>query len=185
MRILIFFLAIVFTGLTFSCKNKQQETKLIQIDSLQKIADQLLLKIQQTDTTKYSTEYKHIKLCNSIFKEYAVEVPTENNFRNRFVEFTQLEKNFKRFFKGFAKLIMDLKFTVNQLDNLKADVKNNAIPEEKINKYYTQELDAINACSAELETLLANAEMATASYHILIGEMEAYSEKLKNTVAKK
>lgn len=169
-----------------SCRNEFREHKTKQIDSLQKVISEVQKKLIKADTSEYRTVYNKIKSITKVFKEDCLDIPKDQDFRNRFAAFTQLEKNYKTFFKDYYMSLNDLSFTSKQLDNLKSDIQNNTIKEQdKITIYFNQESESVRKIMNKTENIIPNAEAYKATYHTLCEEMESFAEKLKKTTAKK
>lgn len=169
-----------------SCKNEFQLQKISQIDSLQIFVSIVQNKLNNNDTLAYKAIYNQIKLCTSVYKEYAIELPKDPQFRNRFVTFTQLEKSYKRLLKEYKLTLIELHFASKQLDDLESDLKSNVLKDQnKITEYIHQESDAVKNLAAKTDDIFKRADLYKTNYNKLKEEMEAFAENLKNTSAKK
>jgi hypothetical protein len=168
-----------------SCKNQFQEKKVKQIDSLQNIISGLHKKII-SDTSLYMKVYNQIKSSTTIYKKYGIDIPADPQFRNRFVQFTQLDKDYKTLHKDLFVIFKEIDFSTKQLTDLKEDILNNAIKEQnKIDTFFRQESVHVTMIRNKVETMFANADIYKKSFDMLHIEMEAFAEKLKTTPVKK
>jgi len=169
---LVFFLVASCLLIT-SCASDKHAKQITQIDSLLVVLDSSTLKLNLLDTSVVESYYKvytnNIKQIKSSF-----DSKDDDEVWSVITRYGLLRKPLRDFKKHHTKYSEEIAFTREQLINLKADIKNNVLSEEKIIKYISDESEFVNYINFSVAGLIENTQKYFNQYLELNPKVEMY-----------
>ena len=141
MKKLIFTILIASLGFA-SCNNNKYKKEISKIDSLYIIIDSIEKTLSTIDTVN----------IRNIYKEYSENInEIKENFNDKkedsvwsvITNYGVIKTPLKNYVNDFRGYYNEIKFSKKQLDDLKADIKDGNIKEEKISDYTKNETEAV------------------------------------------
>lgn len=163
---------------SFSCTNQEEiEKQVDKIDSLQTMLDHTKSVFEQVDSAqinKYLTQVrkqtKEFTSLDSVDKKSAVTISRYLYMRKT------LERQYVHNYKDFKK---DIKYSSEQLANLKKDVVNGKVDKTDFDKYISAEDSAIVELSSAVDYSMQGVMTAVLKYKELHEEIDHLLDSLK------
>jgi len=143
-----------------------------------KVLDSVNLKLNSLDTSvvqSYYKEYsKNIKLIKENFKE-----KNDEEVWSVITRYGLLRKPLRDFKDHYIYYSKEISFSRKQLVNLKADIKNNILTEDKILKYLKDEAEYVKYYNLSVSGLMENTQNYYNQYLELNPKVEKFLSKNK------
>ncbi|NUM50944.1 MAG: hypothetical protein HUU48_07490 [Flavobacteriales bacterium] len=142
MKYLILFTFIIST-LLFSCQSGKYQKEISALDSLHNLLNIAEQQLASTDTAKVRTIKAEMqKNMDFITENYKDTFSMDMAMMLSDYAFPK-KKVYRNFIGNYSKFLKDIEYTRSQLSNLKQDLENKSIPEDKVLTYFTTEQNAV------------------------------------------
>ncbi len=151
-----FFLALCYCSsfLGFqSCSGPDRSERIDKVDSLQKDLDQLKERFAAIDTGRALELKERVKKEEKIFENHFDSDSMGEDLFKVLESYKRTRKAFEGYRKGLESMEQELSKSEEQLKDLRKDLKNGALSEEKANRYIEDEAAVIERLNNELEKL--------------------------------
>lgn len=142
---------IIISSIFTSCNSNKHQKEISALDSLQILLNEAEKQLTSTDTAKVRTikaeMQKNIDFITLNYKDtFSMSLATmlsEYAFPKK--------KVYRNFIGNYTKLMKDIEFTRTQLNNLKQDLENNKVPNDKVQQYFITEQNAVLTISQTID----------------------------------
>lgn len=156
-----------------SCTSGKYAKQITKIDSLLIVLDSSFSKLNLLDTSVVESYYKvyvnNIKQIKNSF-----EKKDNEEVWSVITRYGLLRKPLRDFKKHYTKYSKEISFTQEQLNNLKADIKNDVLSEDKISQYINDESEFVNYINFSVTGLIENTQKYFYQYLELNPKVEMF-----------
>lgn len=150
-RYIYFFTFLIFFCWT-SCQDEKVSGRLTKVDYLLNRVDSVESTLTQTDTVAANANIKTVgELLGYIQKNYHDTMTKQTGFLMS--DFHGSRKSFKRLLENYHKEYKELKYTRNQLNDLRSDITNQILNDTTFNRYYSAEKNAVDRLYESVQNL--------------------------------
>ena len=150
-RYIYLFIVLIFFCWT-SCQNEKVSEQLTKVDHLMNRLDSIESTLTKTDTIAAKANIKTVgELLGYIQKNYHDTMTKQTGFLMS--DFHGSRKSFKRLLENYHKEYKELKYTRNQLDDLRKDVTNEILNDTTFNSYFIAEKNAVDRLYESVQNL--------------------------------
>ena len=179
MKKIINILILIFIASLFSCMNAEIGRNFRTADSLLQEVKKVEVKYNSINRDEIIHIYDTIKQNIDSLNKYMLTLPEVNETSYSLAIFTDVSKQAKHFVKeDYANKI---KYSVEQIENLKIDVENNAIESDSVKIYLKSEKDALLELQENVERYSKSAKQIIEKYNNSIDGVNLFIEGLRNT----
>lgn len=144
MKNVLKFSLIVLIAITFACNRTKHPEYVAEIDSLLVNIDSLELKYSEINIDTLKAKFEIVKAkTEEMQKNENINLDESAEIKTAMINHGKIHKSFKWYIKRHDKNTEDLAFNKKQLENLRNDISNNLIADDKIEKYFTDEAQAV------------------------------------------
>ncbi len=170
------------------CNHKEKTKRIAEIDSLNTLLDSIKTAL---DTVNFSDVEKYQSIFSRNLEDYKKynDGGKDDKTWPVITQYFSIKKGFKRYIEDYDSFRKELKYSRNQLESLKKDVKRNIISKEDYSKYINTEKQAIGFLHHEVIARTSSLRQSAAIFNKcnsrmleIIGDMKTKS--LKNPAKK-
>lgn len=144
MKNVLKFSLIVLIAITFACNQTKHPEYVAKIDSLLVNIDSLEMKYEEINIDTLKAKFELVDANTKIIKTMDnIDLNENAEVKKALINYGKIHKSFKWYIKSYKKSNEDLAFNKKQLETLRDDISNNLIAEDKIEKYFTDEAQAV------------------------------------------
>jgi len=162
----------------FSCMNAEIGRNIQTVDSLLQEINELDTKNKSIKTEEVRLMYDTIKQNLDSLNKYMLSLPKNDEATYSLAIFTDVSKQAKHFVaEDFSE---DIKYSIKQIQNLKTDITNDALPSDSVKFYLLSEKDALLELQESVERHSKSAEQIIEKYQRSIVGVNQFIEDLRN-----
>jgi hypothetical protein len=144
MKITLKFSLIAIIAITFACNRTKHPEYVAKIDSLLVNIDSLELKYSELNIDTLKIKFELVDANTKIIKTMDdIDLNENAEVKKALINYGKIHKSFKWYIKSYKKNTDDLAFNKKQLETLREDISNDLIADDKIEKYFTDEAQAV------------------------------------------
>lgn len=172
----------IFITLLFSsCNNYEKEKQLMRVDSLLHVSSVFQNRLDSFNTDTIAIYYSTILNFNKVLVEKLHGLPESELMKNKLLKMSSVEKGFKKIPDKLLYFQNEIKFSIDQLNALRNDVKLGLLKNDEFEAYFNDELQSINNISPELDKILKVLSKHIQDYKILLPDVKFYVDSLANS----
>lgn len=162
MKSIKYILIVSFFASLFSCMNSEIGINLQTADSLYKEINKLDQKYKSINEEEIKLIYDTIKQNLDSLNKYMLTLPENNEAGYSLAIFTDVSKQAKHFVS--ENYSNEIDFSKKQIENLKTDIENNALPSDSVSFYISSEKDALLELQESVERHSKSSEQIREKY---------------------
>lgn len=170
--------------MAMSCVNHAQQQAISTIDSLIAVNTSVYREIEAIEIDSIQMMYDTVKEYNRFFATtQSIDSNIDASVLMLMYEYGTIDKTFKKFLqKHYSASINDLNTRRKQLENLKQDVENNLIDNERIKQYLQLEDSLMSFVAADIRGRIKQVEQHKEKYYRYHHEIVNLTDSLKNAI---
>lgn len=136
-------IVLIVSAAFFSCNESKYKAEIKTIDSLNVVLDSIQNKLGEIDTVKIRSDYKEYIANVSLLKKNFNDKKEDSTWL-LMTSYGAVKSALKSFIRDYPGFYSEIKFSRNQLDSLKADIKSGDLQPEKVKEYTKTECEAVS-----------------------------------------
>ena len=166
---------ILFLSILISCSVSEKQQHFIdKIDSIETVFDSVSNQYILLDTVKIFNSYDLIN--TNLLRLSDIDTVLSDTVKI----YAFMQKSFKRLISEHRAISEEISFSKNQLLTLKNDLRNDIMTDERIEKYYFEEKEAIDNLMHKIRFNVQSIEYQLQSFDHLNEKMEKMIDKYEN-----
>jgi hypothetical protein len=162
-----------FLMINFSCSNSQQ-SEVRQIDSLIDVSENLILSIDSLQIDSLKDIMKKAGESLELLQSYTPDTVSKPTYLTYLSIYGDIHKAMSRGLPAVESHRKSLMETVQQLANLKHDIKKNLIPDSVARDYLNAEKQILNQIKSESDVVLTNIRLKQDFYRKLHAQVDSF-----------
>lgn len=168
--------------LLYSCNSQNNKVAVKQINELQHKTDSLLNIVENMN--KDSLEYMYQTTSDKLnfFQNLNTLLPNKTH-QNIVSSWSYIFKFFKKQKQKPAKFYYQLNFSKKQLKDLKEDIENGVLSDDKIQKYTNDETKALETTKTEVNTFMIDLKKEKQKFYFLLPQINQIIDSIQQQPA--